>query len=250
MANLPLFLFTLLGGMAAGTYLAETCLERKHGDANPWLVPAVALALVAVGAVAATFHVGNIARAFTLHVNLGAGMTQEVLLAAVFGVLVLVDLVLCAAKKQSPFALRVYGAVAAVLLMLSMGHAYTTVLGNPVWAQPVATILSFFAGSLLSGLLLFSLLRCRAMDSNAAKAYLSVAAVLLVVGLAVQASVFATYSANVALLVAGLVASIAGTACAFAAPKRTGAALPAAAFALALVGVGMARWAFYAASVL
>ena len=245
MANLPLFLFTLLGGMAAGTYLAETCLERKHGDANPWLVPAVALALVAVGAVAATFHVGNIARAFTLHVNLGAGMTQEVLLAAVFG-----DLVLCAAKKQSPFALRVCGAVAAVLLMLSMGHAYTTVLGNPVWAQPVATILSFFAGSLLSGLLLFSLLRCRAMDSNAAKAYLSVAAVLLVVGLAVQASVFATYSANVALLVAGLVASIAGTACAFAAPKRTGAALPAAAFALALVGVGMARWAFYAASVL
>ena len=154
MANLPLFLFTLLGGMAAGTYLAETCLERKRGEANPWLVPAVALALVAVGAVAATFHVGNIARAFTLHVNLGAGMTQEVLLAAVFGVLVLVDLVLCAAKKQSPFALRVCGAVAAVLLMLSMGHAYTTVLGNPVWAQPVATILSFFAGSLLSGLLL------------------------------------------------------------------------------------------------
>lgn len=250
MANLPLFLFTLLGGMAAGTYLAETCLERKRGDANPWLVPAVALALVAVGAIAATFHVGNIARVFTLHVNLGAGMTQEILLVAVFGALVLIDLVLCAAKKQSPLALRICGAVAAALLMLSMGHAYTTVLGNPVWAQPVATILSFFAGSLLSGLLLFALLRRNAAGQSAAKAYLGIAAALLVVGLAVQASVFAAWSASVTLLVAGLVAGVAGAACAFFAPKRTGAALPAAAFALALVGVGLARWAFYTVSVL
>lgn len=250
MANLPLFLFTLLGGMAAGTYLAETCLDRRRNAASAWLVPAVALALVAAGAIAATFHVGNIARAFTPHVNLGSGMTQEILLVTVFGALALVDLVLCVVKKPSPFALRVCGAIAAAVLMLSMGHAYTTVLGNPIWAQPVATILSFFAGSLLSGLLLFTLLRRSATGGTGAKMYLGAAGILLVAGLAMQASVFSSHSANVTLLMAGLVAGAAGVACALAAPKRTGTALPATAFALVLMGVGMARWAFYAVSVL
>jgi DMSO reductase anchor subunit len=250
MANLPLFLFTLLGGLAAGAYLAETCLDRKRTAADAWLVPAATLALVAVGAVAATFHVGNIARAFTLHVNLGSGMTQEILLVAVFGMLVLIDLVLCRTKGRSPFALRVCGAVVAATLMLSMGHAYATVLGNPVWAQPMATIPSFFAGSLLSGLLLFGLLRRSAMSNGGAKAYLGVSAALLAIALAVQSSVFAAWSANTASLVAGLVAVIAGTACAFISAKRAGTGLPAAAFALALAGVGLARWAFYTVSVL
>ena len=250
MANLPLFLFTLLGGMAAGVYLAETCLQRTRSGEKPWLVPLIAVILVAAGAIAATFHVGNIARAFTPHINFGAGMVQEILLAAVFGVLALVDLVLCATKKCSPFALRVCGAVAAALLALSMGHAYTTVLGNPAWTQPVATILSFFAGSLLSGLLLFTLLRRNVVSCSAAKAYLCVSVVLLIVALTLQIGVFSSLSASVTLLVAGLAAGVVGAVCAFVSPQRPGVALPAAAFALGLVGVGLARWAFYTVSVL
>ena len=44
-----LFLFTLLGGMAAGAYAFETCFQRTRTGERPWLVPLVIVVLFAVG---------------------------------------------------------------------------------------------------------------------------------------------------------------------------------------------------------
>ena len=58
-----LFLFTLLGGMAAGAYAFETCFQRTRTGERPWLVPLVIVVLFAVGMIAASTHVQSIPRA-------------------------------------------------------------------------------------------------------------------------------------------------------------------------------------------
>ena len=44
-----LFLFTLLGGLAAGAYVFETCFQRIRKGERPWLVPLVVVVLFAIG---------------------------------------------------------------------------------------------------------------------------------------------------------------------------------------------------------
>ena len=44
-----LFLFTLLGGLAAGAYVFDTCFNRKREGDRPWLMPVVVVVLFAVG---------------------------------------------------------------------------------------------------------------------------------------------------------------------------------------------------------
>lgn len=55
-----LFLFTLLGGMAAGAYAFETCFQRTRTGERPWLVPLVIVVLFAVGMIAASTHVQSL----------------------------------------------------------------------------------------------------------------------------------------------------------------------------------------------
>ena len=151
-----LFLFTLLGGMAAGAYAFETCFQRTRTGERPWLVPLVIVVLFAVGMIAASTHVQSIPRALASvsagTVNFGSGMVKEVAASGIFFVLVIVDLIITLAKKSSPFALRVVAAVAAVVCMVLMATAYVDVYGNAVWSNAPATVLSFFAGDLAMGL--------------------------------------------------------------------------------------------------
>ena len=58
-----LYLFTMLGGMAAGAYAFDAGLRRTREGSRPWLVPLVVVALFAVGMIAATTHVHSIPRA-------------------------------------------------------------------------------------------------------------------------------------------------------------------------------------------
>ncbi len=99
-----LFLFTLLGGMAAGAYAFETCFQRTRTGERPWLVPLVIVVLFAVGMIAASTHVQSIPRALASvsagTVNFGSGMVKEVAASGIFFVLVIVDLIITLAKKQ------------------------------------------------------------------------------------------------------------------------------------------------------
>ena len=151
-----LFLFTLLGGLAAGAYVFETCFQRTRKGERPWLVPLIVVVLFAIGMIAAATHVHSLSRAFASigagTVNFGSGMVKEVLLAGIFFILALIDLIITFVKKDSPFALRVIGAIAAVLVIVLMGTAYIDVYGNAVWSNAPATVLTFVAGALAMGL--------------------------------------------------------------------------------------------------
>lgn len=106
-----LFAFTLLGGMAAGAYVFETCFARKRSGNRPWLLPLVVVVLFAIGMIAASTHVHSISRAMGSlaggTVNFGSGMVREVAVSGVFFVLALIDMIATFVKKDSPFALRV-----------------------------------------------------------------------------------------------------------------------------------------------
>lgn len=151
-----MYLFTMLGGLAAGAYAFDAGLRRTREGSRPWLVPLVVVALFAVGMVAATTHVHSIPRAvesvFGGTVNFGSGMIQEVAVAGCFFVLAAIDLVVTLVRKSSPYALRVVGAIAGVICMVMMGVAYIDIYGNSVWCNAPATILTFVAGDLAMGL--------------------------------------------------------------------------------------------------
>ena len=119
-----LFAFTLLGGMAAGAYVFETCFARKRSGNRPWLLPLVVVALFAIGMSAASTHVQSIPRAMgsltSGTVNFASGMVREVAVSGVFFVLALIDMIIAFVKKDSPFALRVVTAVVAVACMVLM----------------------------------------------------------------------------------------------------------------------------------
>ena len=163
-----LYVFTMLGGVAAGAYAFETGLRRRREGGRPWLVPLVVVILFAAGIVAAATHVHSIPRAIQSvvggTVNFGSGMIREVLVAGCFMVLAAIDLVVTFVRKDSPYGLRVVGAVVGVVCMVMMGVAYTDVYGIAVWCDAPATILAFLAGDLAMGLALFAVLGSEGYD--------------------------------------------------------------------------------------
>lgn len=251
MELLPLFLFTLLGGLGAGTYVAETFLQKERNESKPWLVPLIAVVVFVVGTVAATFHVSNIERIFTAQVNFGAGMVMEIAVAGCFLVLVLADLIVTATKKGSPYALRVVTAVVGLVSIITMGVAYVDVYGVEVWTNAPATILVFLGGDLAMGVALLALVSSASYADPKVKGYHIATEAVLALGLLLQIVSFAAAGLNTALLVAGLVlAPVAGIALAFPAAKGEGKGLSALICVCVLVGVALMRWAFYAACML
>lgn len=248
-----LFLFTLLGGMAAGAYAFETGLARKREGSRPWLVPLVVVVLFAIGVIAAATHVRSIPNAmqsvFGGTVNLGSGMAREVLVAGVFLVLAIVDMAVTFARKPSPYALRVITAVVGVVFMIMMATAYTDVYGTPVWCHAPATILSFVTGSLATGLALFVALTADSFQKGALRSSWSLFNGLLIVGMALEAMAFmAENQSPAAQLIALVVGPIAALLLGVASPKvKNGRALVIAACALVIVGVAISRYSFYAA---
>ena len=245
-----LFLFTLLGGMAAGAYAFETCFQRTRTGERPWLVPLVIVVLFAVGMIAASTHVQSIPRALASvsagTVNFGSGMVKEVAASGIFFVLVIVDLIITLAKKSSPFALRVVAAVAAVVCMVLMATAYVDVYGNAVWSNAPATVLSFFAGDLAMGLGLCAVLG--SVDVTKKPALYALLIVALAIGLALEVAAFGGQGASPVTQAVGLVvAPVASAALALAASKLENKKMLAIAMcALLVIGVAIARYAFYA----
>ena len=241
-----LFAFTLLGGMAAGAYVFETCFARKRSGNRPWLLPLVVVALFAIGMIAASTHVQSIPRAMgslaSGTVNFASGMVREVAVSGVFFVLALIDMIIAFVKKDSPFALRVVTAVVAVACMVLMGTAYTDVFGNPVWTNAPATVLSFVAGDLAMGLGLVNL-------SEKPVAYTMVAVdVVLAIGLALEVAAFSAVGISPVMQVVGLVvAPVASAVLTLLASKFANKQTLAIVVCAALViGVAVARYAFYA----
>ena len=72
-----LYLFTMLGGMAAGAYAFDAGLRRTREGSRPWLVPLVVVALFAV--LASADYAGKLLRlaAFIVNAVLAVGLVLE-----------------------------------------------------------------------------------------------------------------------------------------------------------------------------
>lgn len=247
----PLFLFTLLGGLGAGTYVADTLLQKERSTSRPWLVPLIVVIVFAIGTIAATFHVSNIERVFTAQINFGASMVTEVAVAACFVVLALVDLIVTAVKKTCPYALRVVTAVVAMISIITMGAAYVGIYGVEVWTNAPATVLVFLGGDLAMGLTLLVALSPASYGETPVKSYHVIVEIVLAVGLLLQIASFHAAGLDIVPLVLGLVlAPVVGIALTFLAAKRKGKGIPALICICVIAGVVLMRWAFYAACML
>ena len=202
--------------------------------------------------IAASTHVQSIPRAMgsltSGTVNFASGMVREVAVSGVFFVLALIDMIIAFVKKDSPFALRVVTAVVAVACMVLMGTAYTDMFGNPVWTNAPATVLSFVAGDLAMGLGLCTAFGVAKLSEKPV-AYTMVAVdVVLAIGLVLEVMAFSAAGASPVMQVVGLVvAPVASAALTLLASKFANKQTLAIVVCAALViGVAVARYAFYA----
>ena len=101
-SEFPLFIFTTLGGIAAGAYVARAIEPLKVGRTASWAFPLFALALLAVSGFALLGHLGQPLRVLNAFSNPAAGITQEGIVTVLFGVAVVADFALCLKRGDSP----------------------------------------------------------------------------------------------------------------------------------------------------
>ena len=151
-SEFPLFIFTIVGGLAAGAYATAAVFPPfKDNAARSWIAPVVCLALLFVGGIALLLHLGHPERVFNAFANPSAGITQEGFTCIAFGVLLVLDLIIAlATKKPSPRIVRVLGGIAGIALLLVMGLAYASFYGVPAW-NSWTTVPLFVLGGLACG---------------------------------------------------------------------------------------------------
>ena len=253
-AEFPLFLFTTLGGLAAGAYAVAACFPSDGGTKDskrPWLFPLVCLALLGVSLLGVLGHLGRPERFLMALANPASMIAEEAYWSIAFGLLVLVDLVLRARKGASPRAVRVLAGACGFVLMCIMGWAYFTAYGNPAWAA-LPTLPLFVLGDLAMGAALVGAFdggRCRSRVFAVAMAALALAAAASMAAVGAQ---FAACGHGIMPFAAAAVLAVATAV--FALVAHAGKLVPRTASALVLacilVGVVVSRYAFYAASIL
>lgn len=179
-------------------------------------------------------------------------IAEEAYWSIAFGVLMVIDAVLCKVKGAAPVAVRALGAIAAIGLMCVTANAYFTMHGNPVWTGP-ATLALFVVGDLAMGIALVALFRSGLAPEKMFAGVAIVALALCAASIAAIAAQFAGYGFDmmpfIAALIIGPVAGIVVYVLSMTGKLAPKVAAPLA-FVLVLVGVVIARYFFYAASIL
>lgn len=148
----PLLIFSVLLGVTSGcfVFLGVGELKDKFKDVRFWGA-LVALICLGIGGCISVFHMGHPERATHLLGNLGSGLTKELFVVALMGIVSLVYVIL--SKKDYPGARKVFGILGAVLgivLPLIAGASYL-VAARPAW-DSVALPLMFLGGGLAIGM--------------------------------------------------------------------------------------------------
>lgn len=249
-SEFPLFLFTTLVGLAAGGYAANVACDlvlKRSGDKRGLVFTAVCLVLLAAGSLAVTAHLHHPERVLNAFSNLSSSLTQEGIAAMVLGVLLVADVAVQAKRKAACAPLRAVGAVVALAMVAVMAHAYFTVWGNAAWARP-ETLAFFVVCTLACG---FAFAAAVFGDVAADKRFAVVGCVLQVLSaaaLAAEAAAFAGVGFSPVPFAAGCVLSLAAAVAAAvpAAKPQVAGTCGKVVFALSLVALLVARYAFYA----
>lgn len=249
-SDFPLFIFTTCSGVASGAYVLALFFRAKEGEKRPLVFPLTCLVLLGVGLLGTLFHLGQPLRFLNALANPGAPIAQEAYISIIFGVVILIDVILTKVKGTAPLALRVVGAVAAAVMLVVVGNAYYACTGVPVWTN-VVTFPFFIVGDLAMGAGLLALVRKGVAAQNGfAILNISVEAVLGIT-LVFTAVQFSSYGLSavpfvVALILAPVVVIVLQAL--LAADKISEATAAKMIAAGAIIGVVIARYAFYAAS--
>lgn len=152
----PLLIFSVLLGIASGAFvflgIGELTGRFKKVRVSG---AALALACLAVGGCASAFHLGHPDRVTHLLGNLSSGLSKELFVVAVFGIVIIAYLVL--ARKNYPTATKVLGVVGMVLgiaLPLVAGGSYL-MAARPAW-DSITLPLMYLGGGLGMGTLLMA----------------------------------------------------------------------------------------------
>ena len=263
---LPLLVFTMLAGLAAGAYAVDAlcgngrvacrtdAVDISHAAfARPWLFPLACLVLLGLGLCGTLAHLGQPLRFVNGMATPGSMIAQEAYWSIAFGLVIVVDLALTKVRGASVRPVRWVGGLIAAGLMVVTGLAYYQSLGLPAWSG-AATVPLFLVGDLALGAGLCALLDRSALAND------NVAAANVAAGIAFAAVLcaFGLHVARIGLDVTGLliVSGIVGPLAASVAVAATRAGmLPAriggvAVCLLAVVGVLLARVAFFAAGLM
>jgi anaerobic dimethyl sulfoxide reductase subunit C (anchor subunit)/Tat-targeted selenate reductase subunit YnfH len=270
--DLPLALFTTLAPLAAGGFvglcIASLMLKDTEGGGQKIARYSWGLWILAlIGLICSFFHLADPAHALNVIHGVGSSpLSNEVLVAGIFGLLSLVYCIVFSVKKVNAKANKValvVVALSALLLMVFCGLAYC-IATIPSWNSPasVLTILGFgLSGGIIAALLLYSLAKTGEQQTRAFKVAFAVvmvaALVIALIALFVQIATAAglpNYLLDggalfgaalpyaIAALICGLVAALLGLVGLF---KRPSAGLYVVAVILIAVAALCARLAFY-----
>ncbi len=246
---LPLLVFTSFAGMAAGAYAVSAVrLSRGEAAANrTWLFPSICVVLLGIGLLGTLAHLGQPLRFVNGLSNPASMISQEAYWSIALGVVLVLDAVLCKVKGTAVAPLRWVGALVAVGLMTVTGMAYFRSLGLEAWSG-AATLPLFVVGDFVLGAALCALFAEGTVRRGILVANVAFAAAWIAV-LAAYGLYLGTVGldATAGLVVAGVLslasAGVALAALAGALPERTAAI---ALIVLTVVGVVIARYAFFA----
>ena len=113
----PLLIFSVLLGVTSGSFvfLAVGELRGKFREVR-FTGALIAFICLAVGGCVSVLHMGHPERATHLLGNLGSGLSKELFVVAIMGIVALVYLIL--AKKDYPGVSKVFGILGGVILAL------------------------------------------------------------------------------------------------------------------------------------
>lgn len=173
----PLLIFSVLLGAGSGILVFLGIGEAKGAFRRVrFPLAVIALALLAAGGIASTFHLGHIDRAFHILGNMGSGLSKELIAVAFTGIVTLVYAVL--ARKDYPKASKVLGIlalVAGLVLPLTAGASFM-MPARPAW-DTFTLPLMYLGTGLGMGCTLAAALVCTKGDAEDAPLAVKVAVV-------------------------------------------------------------------------
>ena len=139
----PLLIFSVLLGVTSGSFvfLAVGELRGEFRDVR-FAGALIALICLAVGGCVSVLHMGHPERATHLLGNLGSGLSKELFVVAIMGIVALIYLVL--AKKDYPTASKVSG----VLIMAVTTVAYVIWIAVAPYQAPTRSIERLISGDM------------------------------------------------------------------------------------------------------
>ena len=205
---MSLYMFTLLGGIAAALYIAETFVVKERDEYRTWKFPLIVTVIFALSLLMALSHLQNAGNMFEAlgrgTINFGSPMFIEVIASGVFFVALLIDLIISFTKKVTPNAVRVVVAVLGFITIVLMGTAYVGVHGVAAWTNAVPTVVMFVSTALFAGFAFFIAVMRLTYEDKIMKIIFIVLAVLALIGMGLEAFAFNQAGFGVSLVIAAI----------------------------------------------